>query len=229
MTDRGRSRRKRRFDGLTAIVLPVVLLGLPVGLVITACATARPALRHQDATPLRTVDRDATDDAFTVIFIGDPEARMRGNTAEELGEYVGRLLALGETRQEWFRIGDGRTHRIDPALVIIGGDISRDRQTSIELDMPIWEPFFSAGIPVLAGFGNHDWEPESWGAAPNRTGSPTPPLDRSTIPIAIRSRRDWNPPSPRSRRRMHPTPSSRPSASDSPTGGTRRLPPNDDC
>lgn len=160
-------RRGRRIHGVMAIALPVVLLGVPIGLIVTACATARPALRSQETIPSEIVDRNPDDDAFTVIFIGDPEARMRGNTAEELGEYVERLLALGETRHEWFRIGDGRTHEIDPALVIIGGDISKDRQTSIELDMPIWEPFFDAGVPVLAGFGNHDWEPESWGDSPS--------------------------------------------------------------
>ena len=152
---------RRRSRRIAAIALPVVLIGLPVGLIISACATARPALRHHAASPPERIAPVAADDAFTVIFIGDPEARMRGNTAAELGEYVERLLALGDTRHEWFRIGDGRTHEIDPALVIIGGDISRDRQTSIELDLPIWEPFFAVGIPVLAGFGNHDWEPES--------------------------------------------------------------------
>ncbi|MCP4795422.1 MAG: hypothetical protein GY885_04605, partial [Phycisphaeraceae bacterium] len=119
-----------------AIALPVGLIGLPVGLIVTACATARPALRHQDAMSTASVGPDAVDDAFTVIFIGDPEARMRGNTAAELGEYVERLLTLGDTRRAWFELGDGRTHEIDPALVIIGGDISKDRQTSIELDMP---------------------------------------------------------------------------------------------
>ena len=152
---------------MMAIALPVGLIGLPVGLIVTACATARPALRHQDAMSTASVGPDAVDDAFTVIFIGDPEARMRGNTAAELGEYVERLLTLGDTRRAWFELGDGRTHEIDPALVIIGGDISKDRQTSIELDMPIWEPFFAAGVPVLAGFGNHDWEPESWGENPS--------------------------------------------------------------
>ena len=158
---------RRRSRRIAAIALPVVLIGLPVGLIISACATARPALRHHAASPPERIAPDAVDDAFTVIFIGDPEARMRGNTAAELGEYVERLLTLGDTRHEWFELGDGRTHEIDPALVIIGGDISRDRQTSIELDLPIWEPFFAAGIPVLAGFGNHDWEPESWGDSPS--------------------------------------------------------------
>ncbi len=167
MIPRRRGHRNRRFRRMMAIALPVGLIGLPVGLIVTACATARPALRHQDAMSTASVDPDAVDDAFTVIFIGDPEARMRGNTAAELGEYVERLLTLGDTRRAWFELGDGRTHEIDPALVIIGGDISKDRQTSIELDMPIWEPFFAAGVPVLAGFGNHDWEPESWGENPS--------------------------------------------------------------
>ena len=145
------------------------LVSVPLGLVVTACSTARPALRQHDAAMATDVAMTATshEDAFTVIFIGDPEARMRGNTHEEISGYVRRLLELGETRHEWFRLGDGQTHEIDPSLVIIGGDISKDRQTSIELDLPLWAPFFEAGIPVLAGFGNHDWEPESWGDSPS--------------------------------------------------------------
>ena len=154
---------------IRTVALPMVLVGLPAALIAVACATTRPPLRIHDASTSVTDAPIASADAFTVIFIGDPEARMRGNTAAELGEYVERLLALGDTRHEWFRIGDGRTHEIDPALVIIGGDISKDRQTSIELDMPIWEPFLASGIPVLAGFGNHDWEPESWGDGPSHS------------------------------------------------------------
>jgi hypothetical protein len=152
-------------------VVPVGLLAVPAALVVTACSTNRPALRsHENDAASSLVRADAassSDDAFTVIFIGDPEARMRGNTHEEISGYVQRLLDLGDTRHEWFRLGDGRTHEIDPEIVIVGGDISQDRQTSIELDMPLWAPFFEAGIPVLAGFGNHDWEPESWGDSPS--------------------------------------------------------------
>ncbi|MFB0985416.1 MAG: metallophosphoesterase [Phycisphaerales bacterium] len=156
---------------LLRFVVPVVLVAVPAALVVTACSTNRPALRsHENGAASSLVQADAassSDDAFTVIFIGDPEARMRGNTHEEISGYVQRLLDLGETRHEWFRLGDGRTHEIDPEIVIVGGDISQDRHTSIELDMPLWAPFFEAGIPVLAGFGNHDWEPESWGDSPS--------------------------------------------------------------
>ncbi|MDE0889293.1 MAG: metallophosphoesterase [Phycisphaerales bacterium] len=157
--------------GLLRFVVPVVLVAVPAALVVTACSTNRPALRsHENDAASSLVRADAassSDDAFTVIFIGDPEARMRGNTHEEISGYVQRLLDLGDTRHEWFRLGDGRTHEIDPEIVIVGGDISQDRHTSIELDMPLWAPFFEAGIPVLAGFGNHDWEPESWGDSPS--------------------------------------------------------------
>lgn len=157
--------------GLLRFVVPVVLVAVPAALVVTACSTNRPALRSHEndaaSSLVRAEAASSSDDAFTVIFIGDPEARMRGNTHEEISGYVQRLLDLGDTRHEWFRLGDGRTHEIDPEIVIVGGDISQDRHTSIELDMPLWAPFFEAGIPVLAGFGNHDWEPESWSDSPS--------------------------------------------------------------
>lgn len=143
------------------------LLAMPVvGLVVACTTTVRPALRDVPPTSLGAPEA-IEDDAFTVVFLGDPEARMRGNTAEELAGYIDRLLSLKDDERQRWHLDDGRTLPIEPEVVIIGGDISRDRDTSIEADLPLWEPVLDRGIPVLAGFGNHDWEPESWGDSPS--------------------------------------------------------------
>lgn len=142
------------------------LLAIPVTGIVVACASViRPALR--EASSVRMPIRDVEEDCFTVVFIGDPEARMRGNTAEELAVYVDRLLSMKKDPELRWRLEDGRTLPIEPEVVIIGGDISRDRNTSIAADLPIWQPILDQGVPVLAGFGNHDWEPESWGDSPS--------------------------------------------------------------
>ena len=153
------------------ILIRVLMLGLPPAGIIIACATQdRPALREvviDAGIPAVPANADTEDDAFTVIFIGDPESRMRGNTPEKIASHIDRILKLGEDSGLGFDLKDGRRIAIDPEIVIVGGDISRDRHTSIELDLPLWEPLLEAGIPVLAGFGNHDWEPESWGDSPS--------------------------------------------------------------
>lgn len=97
-------------------------------------------------------------DAFTVIFIGDAEPRMRGNTDAEVARAVRNLVSLKSSRVRYFNANGGKQYRIDPKLVILGGDISADRTTSIAADMPLYEPLYAAGVPFIAGFGNHDWE-----------------------------------------------------------------------
>ena len=105
-------------------------------------------------------------DAFTVIFIGDPEPRMRGNTDAEVARAVRNLVSLKSSRVRYFDAAGGKQYRIDPKLVILGGDISADRTTSIAADLPLYEPLYAAGVPFIAGFGNHDWE-SIWGADPH--------------------------------------------------------------
>ena len=149
------------------LILGGCLLAIPIAGIVAACTSAvRPALRQVPPT-VEIAIRETEDDSFTVVFIGDPEARMRGNTAAELGGYVDRLLTVKDDPRHRWRLDDGRTLPIEPELVIIGGDISSDRSTSIAADLPIWQPILDQGVPVLAGFGNHDWEPESWGDSPS--------------------------------------------------------------
>ena len=83
---------------------------------------------------------------------------MRGNSDAEVAAYVRNLVSYKGSSAAYFSYGDG-SHRIDPELVILGGDISADRGTSVGADLPLWQPLYDAGIAFIAGFGNHDWEP----------------------------------------------------------------------
>lgn len=108
-----------------------------------------------------TTTAPVPDGPFTVLFIGDSEPRMRGNTDAEVAGYVSELVSLRGPTVRTFDYDGGR-YRIDPKLVILGGDISADRTTSIAADLPIWQQLYDNGIGFIAGFGNHDWEPRVW-------------------------------------------------------------------
>ncbi|MCP4434164.1 MAG: hypothetical protein GY812_01515 [Actinomycetia bacterium] len=129
---------------------------------IVAAACAVPSSPGSGGPPVTLPDNG---EPFTIVFIGDSEPRMRGNTNAELSAYVQNLLSYKTTTERYFD-ADGGIHRIDPELVILGGDISEDRGTSIANDLPIWQPLYNAGVPFIAGFGNHDWDPDSWGDGP---------------------------------------------------------------
>jgi hypothetical protein len=123
-----------------------------------ACAPATPG-----SGPPTTISHDS--EPFTIVFIGDSEPRMRGNTNAELAAYVQNLISYGTDTEEYFD-SDGGSHRIDPELVILAGDISADRSTSIANDMGIWQPLYDSGIGFIATFGNHDWEPKDFSDGP---------------------------------------------------------------
>lgn len=128
------------------LLVCVVAVGF---LAMTACEPAPP--------------EPVVSDAFTVIFIGDTEPRMRGNTDAEVAGAVQNLVKLKTSRVRYFDAGGGTQYRINPKLVILGGDISADRTTSIAADMALYEPLYDARIAFIAGFGNHDWE-SPWNA-----------------------------------------------------------------
>lgn len=136
----------RRAAAATAMVL------------VAAACTAPPGGGGPTTTPPPTTQPPLDDEPFTVVVIGDPEARMRGNTNEEVAGYVRDLADYRTTTVEYFD-HDGGTHRIDPELVLLAGDISADRGTSVDADMPLYQPLYDAGIAMVAAFGNHDWEP----------------------------------------------------------------------
>ena len=137
-----------------------------VAAVIAACTTTPSGTPATTAPPTSSTSSTSTvpdgDDAFTVVFVGDSEPRMRGNTDAELRAYVANLVSYTTTRTAYFDV-DGGTHRISPELVILGGDISADRDTSVSKDLPIWQQLYDNNISFIAGFGNHDWEPRVWG------------------------------------------------------------------
>eukprot|EP00930_Biecheleria_cincta_P016093 TRINITY_DN13207_c0_g1_i1.p1 TRINITY_DN13207_c0_g1~~TRINITY_DN13207_c0_g1_i1.p1 ORF type:complete len:795 (-),score=78.29 TRINITY_DN13207_c0_g1_i1:15-2399(-) len=108
-----------------------------------------------------TAVAEAPDELFTIIFVADAEPRMRNNTDNEVSQYIANLVSYTTTRVEYFAHAGG-THRIDPKLVILGGDISQDHSTSVLNDWHLWEQLPARGVPVIAGFGNHDWEEPHW-------------------------------------------------------------------
>lgn len=154
-------RGSRRRGRLLLVAVAVVVASA----VVAACAAPAggPVTTTSAVTPTTA---PGGDDAFTVVFIGDSEPRMRGNTNEELSAYVQNLISYTTTKEVYFDHGGGDRYRIDPELVILGGDISADRDTSVDADLPIWLPLYQAGIGFLAGFGNHDWEPKDWSDGP---------------------------------------------------------------
>lgn len=113
--------------------------------------------------PLQTVrsqsETDGTsppDELFTIFFVSDAEPRMRGNTDDEVRQYINNLVAYKTSRREFFDY-DGGKYALDPKMVILGGDISNDRSTSIANDAALWRTLEENGIAFIAGFGNHDW------------------------------------------------------------------------
>ena len=140
---------------------PVVLAVALAALALVGCRADKVT---QPIPPLATPG-PGVDDAFTIVFIGDSEQRMRGNTDAEVRGYVENLARYATTTERYFDYGDG-THRIDPELVLLGGDISADRSTSVDGDIPVFQPLYDAGIGFIAGFGNHDWDPDQWSDGP---------------------------------------------------------------
>lgn len=138
---------------------------LAATLVAAVACTPDPVGGGPTTTTGATTTTVPGDDAFTVVFIGDSEPRMRGNTNAELSAYVANLIGYSTTRDVRFAYDGGR-YRIDPELVILGGDISADRDTSVAADLPIWQPLYDHGIGFVAGFGNHDWDPAMWSDGP---------------------------------------------------------------
>ena len=137
----------------------MLLVAAAVALLAAACS-APPGGGTPGTTPTTV---PPPQEPFTVVFVGDSEARMRGNTDAEIAGYVQQIASYRTTTEAYFD-HDGGTHRIDPELVILGGDISADRGTSVQADLPLWQPLYDAGIAFVAGFGNHDWEPLNFGS-----------------------------------------------------------------
>lgn len=149
--------------GVRRWVAVVVTLATATVAACTTSPTGSPVVTTLPPAPSTTsTTLPGTDDSFTMVFVGDPEPRMRGNTDAEVKGYVANLVSYTTTRTAYFDY-EGGTHRISPELVVLGGDISADRDTSVAKDMPIWQQLYDNNIAFVAGFGNHDWEPRVWG------------------------------------------------------------------
>lgn len=139
-------------------------LGLVLGAIGLACTPA-PTPGGGGSTTTTTIPSGPVE-PFTVVFIGDSEMRMRGNTPAEVAQYVSAIVDYNDSTVAYFDYGGGDQYRIEPELVMLGGDISDDRHTSIAEDIPVFQEFYANGIPFIAGFGNHDWEPDQWNDGP---------------------------------------------------------------
>ena len=133
--------------------------------VVAACTAAPADGGGSPTTTAVTTSTTVPGEPFTIAFIGDSEPRMRGNTDAEVSAYVANLASYRTSKVAYFDYAGG-THRISPERVVLGGDISADRDTSIATGLPIWQQLYDDGIGFVAGFGNHDWDPEQWSDGP---------------------------------------------------------------
>lgn len=137
------------------------ILFLIFNILFIACKKENAIIVSPDPDDTITVTT-TVDTPFTLIFIGDSEPRMRDNTNEEVAQYVRNIIAYKTSNHVYFDADSGK-YKVNPEIVLLAGDISADRSTSIQNDMPIWQPLYDNGIAFIAGFGNHDWEPDQFG------------------------------------------------------------------
>jgi hypothetical protein len=104
---------------------------------------------------------------FTVIFVSDVEAMYRGNRVDWCRNMVNYIKNLG--REDSYFDDEFASVKIDPKLVVHGGDISDftygvwswhkygKRATKFLMDR-IWGQLYDAGIPMISALGNHDYD-----------------------------------------------------------------------
>lgn len=101
---------------------------------------------------------------FTVFFLGDPEYDMRGFTKEQVQGMVSDMLALKDNKTLFFEPSLGVKVNYEPALVMILGDIDKDRSSDTGNGfVEVFGEIYERGIPCVTLYGNHDWEPFHWG------------------------------------------------------------------
>lgn len=112
-----------------------------------------------------TCGAEKPQEPFTVVFFADLEANYRGHKTQ----HARRVLEyIRDLKHENFSFSDGT--KIDPKLVVHGGDINHDGWNRCHGDWAfftcrtpdqefkdIWNVFYDAGIPAISNFGNHDW------------------------------------------------------------------------
>lgn len=105
-------------------------------------------------------------DAFTVIFVSDMETDYRGHTTGFSHAVVNYIKTLKD--QNIFYDGAYANVKVATDLVIHGGDISDGKNgawskqgsgASDYLYYHVWQQLYDAGIPLISGLGNHDFNP----------------------------------------------------------------------
>jgi len=110
-------------------------------------------------------------EAFTVVFFSDLENHYRGFTDAHSYGFVKNVKDLGQKDLKFD--GDFKDSKIDPKMLLHGGDLSRDRwaaewrarwhdlanaQVTIDEEFEyVWDQTYESGIPTLSTYGNHDW------------------------------------------------------------------------
>jgi hypothetical protein len=120
-------------------------------------------LLHHCTQPFDCKDPAAS--PFTIIFVSDVENKYRGHSVGRSDFIISYIKDLA-TKGIYFD-GAYAGNKVDPQLVIHGGDISHMwscenfwgcRSPDDEFD-DIWDQLYDSGIPMISGFGNHDWAP----------------------------------------------------------------------
>ena len=107
--------------------------------------------------------KDPSTVPFTIIFISDLENKYRGHSVGR-SEYVVSYIKDLAAQNIYFN-PPYAGKKVDPKLVIHGGDISHMwscentfgcRSVDDEFN-DIWGQLYDSGIPMISAFGNHDW------------------------------------------------------------------------
>lgn len=137
------------------------------------------AAEEEELAALRAMegmsDQSVNDEPFVFFVIGDSELNMRGNTYDQLENWIQHINDVESFGLE-FPGGDfeeGESRQITkPALVFLAGDINKDRTFGISLPGDLnnvtnqdTRRLFNQlddDILFFAGNGNHDWDPYQW-------------------------------------------------------------------
>lgn len=129
---------------------------------VTFTVTAEDGKTTQSYTYVVTLD-----DWFTMLVEGDPEVNMTRNsvtnTVANVTRYFTNAVALTTGYTDLFSYSTYSFIKPKVEIVFSLGDMDADRQTSHSTIEGIFDLVINAGIPLITLYGNHDWDPESWG------------------------------------------------------------------
>ncbi len=113
-----------------------------------------------------------SDEPFVFFVIGDSELSMRGNTYEQLENWINKINDVESLDLEFvsgnFEVDESKKIT-KPEMVFLAGDINKDR--SFGPGTENWEinrntrqlfDLLDSDILFFPGHGNHDWDPYEW-------------------------------------------------------------------